>query len=67
MTEPPALPDQSATESPPDSPLSEDSKQKIVRWATTAGVLAAGVAVLVTGIAIGSAFRKRVYKWSRGS
>lgn len=67
MSETPGIPEQSSLAYPPDSPLSEDSKRKMVRMAATAVLVAVGLGALVTGILIGAAARKRVDKWTHAS
>jgi hypothetical protein len=67
MSETPDMPEESSLAYPPDSPLSESSKRNMARMATTAALVAVGVAALVTGIVIGSAARKRVDKWAHAS
>jgi hypothetical protein len=67
MSETPDMPGQSSPAYPSDSPLSEDSKQKMARMAITVALAAAGVAVLATGILIGYATKKRVDKWAHAS
>ena len=46
--------------------ISETSKRTLARLAGTSKVIIAGVAMLVVGILIGSAARKRIDRWSHG-
>jgi hypothetical protein len=65
--DPPAVPEESSPADLPDSPLSENGKRTMTRMAGTAALVAVGLTVLVTGIVIGNAARKRIYKWSHAS
>ena len=46
--------------------ISETSKRTFARLAGMSTVIIAGVAMLVVGILIGSAARKRIDRWSHG-
>jgi hypothetical protein len=46
--------------------ISETSKRTFARLAGMSTVIIAGVAMLIVGILIGSAARKRIDRWSHG-
>jgi hypothetical protein len=50
----------------PATALSETSKRTLARLAGTSTVIIASVALLIVGILIGSAARKRIDRWSHG-
>jgi hypothetical protein len=50
----------------PATALSEQSKRTFARLAGMSTVIIASVAMLVAGILIGSAARKRIDRWSHG-
>jgi hypothetical protein len=50
----------------PATTLSEQSKRTFSRLAGMSTVIIASVAMLVAGILIGSAARKRIDRWSHG-
>ena len=50
----------------PSTALSEQSKRTFVRLAGMSTVIIASVAMLIVGILIGSAARKRIDRWSHG-
>jgi hypothetical protein len=50
----------------PSTVLSESSKRALPRLAGTPALIAASVAMLIAGILIGNAARKRVDRWSHG-
>jgi len=50
----------------PATTLSETSKRTLARLAGTSKVIIASVAMLIVGILIGSAARKRIDRWSHG-
>ena len=50
----------------PATTLSEQSKRTFARLAGTSAVITASVAMLVVGILIGNAARKRIARWSHG-
>ena len=54
-----------ATAGPPTT-LSETSKRTLARLAGTSTAVIAGVAMLIVGILIGSAARKRIDRMSHG-
>ena len=50
----------------PATTLSESSKRTFARLAGMSTVIIASVAMLIVGILIGSAARKRIDRWSHG-
>ena len=50
----------------PSTALSDSSKRTFARLAGMSTVIIAGVAMLIVGILIGSAARKRIDRWSHG-
>ena len=50
----------------PGPALSESSKRTFARLAGMSTVIIAGVGMLIVGILIGSAARKRIDRWSHG-
>ena len=50
----------------PSTALSESSKRTFARLAGTSTVIIASVAMLIVGILIGNAARKRIDRWSHG-
>jgi hypothetical protein len=50
----------------PASALSEHSKRTFARLAGASTLIIASVAMLIVGIFIGSAARKRIDRWSHG-
>ena len=50
----------------PATTLSESSKRTFARLAGLSTAIIAGVAMLLVGILIGSAARKRIDRWSHG-
>ena len=50
----------------PSTALNESSKRALARLAGMSTVITAGVAMLVVGILIGNAARKRIDRWSHG-
>jgi hypothetical protein len=50
----------------PSTALKESSRQTLARLAGTSTVIIASVAMLVVGILIGNAARKRIDRWSHG-
>jgi hypothetical protein len=56
----------SAATAEPDTALSESSKRTLARLAGTSTVITASVAVLIVGILIGNAARKRIDRMSHG-
>jgi hypothetical protein len=50
----------------PATAISETSRRTFARLAGMSTVIIAGVAMLVVGILIGSAARKRIDRWSHG-
>jgi hypothetical protein len=50
----------------PATTLSETSKRTLARLAGMSTVIIASVAMLILGILIGSAARKRIDRWSHG-
>ena len=50
----------------PTTTLSEQSKRTFARLAGLSTAIIAGVAMLLVGILIGSAARKRIDRWSHG-
>ena len=50
----------------PAAAVSESSKRTLARLAGTPALIAASVAMLIVGILIGNAARKRIDRWSHG-
>jgi hypothetical protein len=50
----------------PSTALSEGSKRALSRLAGTPTLIAASVAMLIVGILVGNAARKRIDRWSHG-
>jgi hypothetical protein len=50
----------------PATALSESSKRTLARLAGTGTLITASVAMLIVGILIGNAARKRIDRWSHG-
>jgi hypothetical protein len=60
----PVKPDQSSRQDPPERRRSQSSKQQLARLAGRPALIAATLAALITGIAIGNAARKRIDRWA---
>jgi hypothetical protein len=50
----------------PATTISESSKRTFARLAGTSSLIIASVAMLIVGIFIGNAARKRIDRWSHG-